>query len=431
MDTTALFYSALNGKAQDITLKNNKVELTLSSKGGVVKKAVIKNYVGHNIAVKDGSKDQKDVTLFSGDDQSLNFMLATKNSNIETKDLVFTPSNVTDSTVTFTAAAGKGKMLTLNYTLSDGYLLRMSLQTTGMNGLFAPNYNQMDINWQDRCRQQERGFTFENRYATLTYKKHDGGTDYLSETAEKEETTEDPMDWVAFKNQFFSAVMISKDNFSTGAKLKSTPLEKSSHYLKHYEANMKAGFDPTGKRPSEFEFYFGPNDFRLLQSVEKQSHFGKELDMERLVYLGWPLFRIINRWFTLYVFDWLRQVFPMGVVLILITLLLKLITFPMVKKSYMSSAKMRVLKPKLDEATKQFNKPEEQMQKQQAMMQKYAEYGVSPLSGCLPMLIQMPIWIAMFNFVPNAIQLRGQSFLWMDDLSTYDQSSHGAMMFGS
>ena len=419
-DTTALFYSALSGKAQDITLKNSKVELTLSTKGGVVKKAVIKNYIGHNIAVKDGSKDQKDVTLFSGDDQSLNFMLAAKSTNIETKDLIFTPSNVTDSTVTFTAVAGKGKTLTLNYTLGDGYLLSMSLQTAGMNGMFAPNYNQMDINWQDRCRQQERGFTFENRYATLTYKKHDGGTKYLSETSEKEETTEEPMDWVAFKNQFFSAVMISKDNFSTGAKLKSTPLEKASHYLKHYEANMKAGFDPTGKRPSEFEFYFGPNDFRLLQSVEKQSHFGKELDMERLVYLGWPLFRIINRWFTLYVFDWLSKVFPMGVVLILITLLLKLITFPMVKKSYMSSAKMRVLKPKLDEATKQFNKPEDQMQKQQAMMQKYSEYGVSPLSGCLPMLIQAPIWIAMFNFVPNAIQLRGQSFLWMKDLSTFD-----------
>ena len=320
-DTTALFYSALSGKAQDITLKNSKVELTLSTKGGVVKKAVIKNYIGHNIAVKDGLKDQKDVTLFSGDDQSLNFMLAAKSTNIETKDLIFTPSNVTDSTVTFTAVAGKGKTLTLNYTLGDGYLLSMSLQTAGMNGMFAPNYNQMDINWQDRCRQQERGFTFENRYATLTYKKHDGGTNYLSETSEKEETTEEPMDWVAFKNQFFSAVMISRDNFSTGAKLKSTPLEKASHYLKHYEANMKAGFDPTGKSPSEFEFYFGPNDFRLLQSVEKQSHFSKELDMERLVYLGWPLFRIINRWFTLYVFDWLSKVFPMGVVLILITLL--------------------------------------------------------------------------------------------------------------
>ena len=419
-DTTALFYSALSGKAQDITLKNSKVELTLSTKGGIVKKAVIKNYVGHNIAVKDGSKDQKDVTLFSGDDQSLNFMLAAKSTNIETKDLIFTPSNVTDTTVTFTAVAGKGKTLTLNYTLGKDYLLNMSLQAEGMGGLFAPNYNQMDINWQARCRQQERGFTFENRYATLTYKKHDGGTDYLSETSEKEETTEDPVDWIAFKNQFFSAVMIAKDNFATGAKLKSTPLEKASHYLKHYEANMKANFDPTGKRPSEFEFYFGPNDFRLLQSVEKESKFNKELDMERLVYLGWPLFRIINRWFTLYVFDWLSKVFPMGVVLILITLLLKLITFPMVKKSYMSSAKMRVLKPKMEEATKQFNKPEDQMKKQQAMMQKYAEYGVSPLSGCLPMLIQMPIWIAMFNFVPNAIQLRGQSFLWMDDLSTFD-----------
>ena len=142
--------------------------------------------------------------------------------------------------------------------------------------------------------------------------------------------------------------------------------------------------------------------------------------MERLVYLGWPLFRYINRFFTLYVFDFLQNYFPMGVVLILITLLLKVITYPMVKKSYMSSAKMRVLKPKLEEATAQYNKPEDQMQKQQAMMAEYSKYGVSPLSGCLPMLIQIPIWIAMFNFVPNAIQLRGESFLWISDLSTYD-----------
>jgi len=158
-----------------------------------------------------------------------------------------------------------------------------------------------------------------------------------------------------------------------------------------------------------------------LQSVEKGSTFNKDLELQRLVYLGWPLFRIINRWFTLYVFDWLTGLnINMGIVLILITLLLKVITFPLVKRSYMSSAKMRVLKPKLDEATKQYDKPEDQMQKQQAMMALYSKYGVSPLSGCLPMLIQMPIWIAMFNFVPNAIQLRGESFLWINDLSTYD-----------
>lgn len=420
LDTTKLFYEAMEGKKQDIVLKNNRVALTLSSKGGIVTKAIIKNYVGHNIAVKDGSKDLPYVTLFDSNDQSLNFALAAKANNIETKDLYFTPTNKTDSTVTFTAHAAQGKLLTLTYKLGKDYLLHLSVKAQGMEGLFSPTNNQMEIEWLDKVRQQERGFSFENRYATLTYKKSEGGTSYLSEGAEKEETTEEATDWVAFKNQFFSAVMISKDNFSSGAKLKSVPQDKSSGYLKQYEANMKTAFDPSGKKPSEFEFYFGPNDFRKLQAVEAESTFGKNLEMQRLVYLGWPLFRIINRWFTIYVFDFLSKLFPMGIVLILITLLLKAITYPMVKKSYMSSAKMRILKPKLDEATKQFNGKEDQMKKQQAMMQMYSEYGVSPLSGCLPMLIQAPIWIAMFNFVPNAIQLRGESFLWMKDLSTYD-----------
>ena len=403
-----------------MVLQNGKLALTLSTKGGTVAKAVIKDYVGHNLKVQDGSKDTKDVTLFEGNDQRLNYLLSGKELNIETEDLYFTPSNVTDSTVTMTAEAAPGKTLTLDYVLGKDYILRVSLRANGMGGLFAPDYNEVGISWEENARQQERGFTFENRYATLTYKKTDGGTDHLSEASEKEETTEDALDWVAFKNQFFSAVMISKDNFQTGARLKSTPLKKESHYLKNYQARLKTAFDPTGKKATELEFYYGPNDFRLLQKVEKESAFGKDLEMQQLVYLGWPLFRIINRWFTIYVFDWLSTFFPMGVVLILITLLLKVITFPMVKKSYMSSAKMRVLKPKLDEATKQYDKPEDQMKKQQAMMQLYSEYGVSPLSGCLPMLIQLPIWIAMLNFVPNAIQLRGQSFLWMQDLSTYD-----------
>ena len=420
-DSTALFYSALNGKAEQVVLKNKKVELTLNTKGGTVEKAVIKGYVGHNINVKDGSKDAKDVTLFDAKDQSLKFMLAAKEANIITSDLYFTPSNVTDSTVVMTAQAGTGKSITLTYRLGKDYMLHMSLQANGMAGLFAPGYNAMDIDWQDKCRQQERGFTFENRYATLTYHETEGGTDYLNETKEKiDEPIDETTDWVAFKNQFFSAVMIAKNDFQKGALMTSIPQQKGSNYLKQYQAKMKTFFDPTGKTPSEFEFYYGPNDFRLLQSVEQESTFGKDLEMQRLVYLGWPLFRIINRWFTLYVFDWLSKLFPMGIVLILITLLLKVITYPMVKKSYMSSAKMRVLKPKLDAATKQYDKPEDQMQKQQAMMAEYAKYGVSPLSGCLPMLIQMPIWIAMFNFVPNAIQLRGQSFLWINDLSTFD-----------
>ena len=420
-DSTALFYSALKGQEKKIVLKNEKVELTLNTKGGTVEKAVIKGYVGHNIQVKDGSADQKDVTLFDGKDQSLKFMLEAKEANIITSDLYFTPSNVTDSTVTMTAVAGEGKTLSMTYKLGKDYMLHMSFSAQGMDGLFSPNYNKMDIDWSDKARQQERGFMFENRYTTLTYHNAEGGTDYLNEGSEKiDEKIEETIDWVSFKNQFFSAIIVAKDNFDKDAFMTSIPQEKGSGYLKQFQAKMKTPFDPTGKKASEFEFYFGPNDFQILKNTEKESTFGKDLEFQKLFYLGWPVIRWINRFFTLYVFDWLSEVFPMGVVLILITLLLKLITYPMVKKSYMSSAKMRVLKPKLEAATAQYNKPEDQMQKQQAMMAEYAKYGVSPLSGCLPMLIQMPVWIAMFNFVPNAIQLRGEHFLWMNDLSTYD-----------
>ena len=420
-DSTALFYSALKGQAKKIVLRNEKVELTLNTKGATVEKAVIKGYVGHNLQVKDGSADAKDVTLFDGNDQSLKFMLEAKEANIITSDLYFTPSNVTDKSVTMTAVAGEGKTLTMTYTLGDDYMLHMSLQANGMAGLFSPNYNKMDVDWSDKARQQERGFMFENRYTTLTYHNVEGGTDHLNEGSEKiDEKIEETIDWVSFKNQFFSAIIVAKDNFEKDAFMTSIPQEKGSGYLKQFQAKMKTAFDPTGKKASEFEFYFGPNDFQILKNTEKESTFGKDLEFQKLVYLGWPIIRWINRFFTLYVFDWLSKIFPMGIVLILITLLLKLITYPMVKKSYMSSAKMRVLKPKLEAATAQYNKPEDQMQKQQAMMAEYAKYGVSPLSGCLPMLIQMPVWVAMFNFVPNAIQLRGEKFLWMNDLSTFD-----------
>ena len=433
-DTTALFHKALIGKAQNIVLSNNKVALTLSTKGATVVKAYLKNqkgsrqFIGHNMTDMSGKHDDLNgVTLFEGHRQSLDYTLIAKEMNISTSDLYFTPSAVTDSTVTMTADAGQGKKLILNYRLGKDYMLHLSLQAEGMAGLFDPNTARVNIDWHETVRQQERGFNFENRYARLDWKNSEGGTDYLSEASSKQETTEEPMDWVAFKNQFFSAVIIAKDGFDKGANLESTVYNKESQdnwkvrYLKDFKVNLKTAFDPSGKKATELEFYYGPNDFYTLKKVEKESTFGKDLDMEKLVYLGWPLFRIINRWFTMPVFTWLTSWgFNMGIVLILITLLLKAITYPMVKKSYMSSAKMRVLKPKLDEATKQYDKPEDAMQKQQAMMAEYSKYGVSPLSGCLPMLIQMPIWIAMFNFVPNAIQLRGESFLWIHDLSTYD-----------
>ena len=413
IDTTALFRQALTGTSQKVTLKNGKLELTLDTKGGVIRKAVIKDFKSI-----DGSSN---VTLFDEKDQNLTFLLAGKQDNIITRELYFTPSEVSDTTVTMTAVAQNGGSLVMRYRLGQDYLLSMTLQAQGLANTFAPSYKDLEIEWVDHCRQQEKGYSFENRYTSIYYKESQGGTDKLSESGDQEEATEEQTDWIAFRNQFFSIALISKDNFNKGAQLATKMDEKGSGYLKYFDARMTTAFDPTGAKPSEFEMYIGPNNFRLIKDVEQQSAFGKDLDLEQLVDLGWWLLRWINRWFTLYVFDWLTGFgLNMGIVLILITILLKVITFPMVKKSYMSSAKMRVLKPKFEEATKQYDKPEDQMKKQQEMMSLYSKYGVSPLSGCLPMLIQMPIWLAMFFFVPNAIELRGQSFLWMSDLSTYD-----------
>lgn len=415
IDSTSAFALSKKGTEQIISLKNSLVRLGINTKGGVVKQATIKGYED-----LDGNKD---LVLFDGDDQQLTFMLAGKSDNIKTNELYFQPSQMSDSTLTLTASTSGGGELTINYLLpQDSYLLQMSIQAKGIAGMFAPDADQMDVCWSERAKQQEKSFTFENRYTSLTYKEAGEGTDYLSETSEKiNERIEERLDWVAFKNQYFSAVLIPQETFATNSSMTSIPLDKSTGYLKQFEAKMKTAFDVTGEKPTRFEMYIGPNNFLLLKDVNKQSTLGKELELQKLIYLGWPIVRWINRFFTIYVFDILRNMaIPMGIILILITLLLKAITYPLVKKSYMSSAKMRVLKPKLEEATKDLNGKDQQMEKQQKMMQLYSQYGVSPMGGCLPALIQMPIWVAMFNFVPNAIELRRQSFLWIDDLSTYD-----------
>ena len=232
---------------------------------------------------------------------------------------------------------------------------------------------------------------------------------------------DEPLDWVAFKNQFFSAVLISQQEF-THAHLNSQLYEKGQGYLKNYEAQLQTAFDPTGAQPTQLQMYFGPNDFHTLKAHNKlSSNPDRDLELEDLVYLGWPIVRWINRWFIIYLFDWLKGFgLHMGLVLLLLTLIVKALVYPATKKSYLASARMRVLKPKIDELNAKYPKQADAMKKQQEMMQLYSQYGVSPMGGCLPMLIQAPIWIALFNFVPNAIELRGQSFLWADDLSAYD-----------
>ena len=237
---------------------------------------------------------------------------------------------------------------------------------------------------------------------------------------EAKEDVTDRLDWIAFKNQFFSSVLIADQDFDK-ASLTSTPQQEGSGYMKNYTADMTTFFDPTGKQPTDMQFYFGPNHFKTLLNSNDLSLSQKDLELEDLVYLGWPIIRWVNRWFTINLFDWLSGWgLSMGVVLLLMTIIVKVLVYPATYKSYMSSAKMRVLKPYINEINAKYPKKEDALKKQQETMALYSKYGVSPMGGCLPMLIQMPVFMALFFFVPNAIELRQQSFLWAPDLSTYD-----------
>ena len=417
IDTTSLFAASKRGKAQKFTLQNELVKIDINTLGGTVTSAQLKQF-------KDQQKEN--VKLFDELNSHLNFTLALKEENIRTGELFFTPENITDSTITMRLKGRGESSIVFDYKLIPyTYMVNFTVNVEGMDKYILPNNHVLGIEWNDSLKSQEKGYTFENQYSTLTYKRKDNGTKKLSERKNDEKTPEETLDWVAFKNQFFSYVLIGYEGLSN-ADLKSTLLTQQSGYLKYMDAKMQTTIDATGKNPTRMQFYMGPNKFRLLQQMDKYSlEEGKDLKLDRMVYLGWPIVRYINRYFTIYVFDWLTKLgLSMGIVLLLITLLLRVIVYPTTKKSYMSSAKMRVLKPKLDEISAQYPNPEDNLKKQQEMMATYSKYGVSPMGGCLPVLIQMPIWIAMFNFVPNAIELRQQSFLWADDLSTYDDIIH-------
>ena len=411
-DSSALFFSQFAGEGQRVLLQNEKVKVGINSKGAVVEDAEI---IGYKSRRREG-----DVVILGKEDASMRLTLPLKQQNLCLADLCFNIAEQTDSSVTFVAEQGE-KQLQVRYILRpDSYMLDMEIASAGMEGMIMPGASNLLVEWVARIPQQEKGADFENRYSSLTYKRQEKSVKQLSETSDESKKPEEALEWIAFKNQFFSAVLIGSQPM-TQVSLSTAQLSDEKDYLKRYEASFQVPFDVTGKDATQLQMYLGPNDFHVLQAHSKMTAYGSDADLDELVYLGWSFFRFINRWSILYIFDWLKAMgLPMGIVLLLLTVIVKIIVWPTQKKSYMSSAKMRVLKPKLDEITKQYPNPDQAMQKQQAMMQVYSQYGVSPMGGCLPMLIQMPIWLALFNFIPNAIDLRGESFLWADDLSAYD-----------
>ena len=409
VDSTSLFFDAMEGKESFTTIQNNLVEITFVNKGGRVYSAMLKDYNG---------QDGKPIVLFNGSDAEMNFNFYNKKETVQTRDYYFEVVNKTDSSITMRLAADKDSYIDFAYTLKpDSYLLGFTIQATGMAGKLAST-DYVDISWSQRARQLEKGYTYENRLAELMYKVVNDGTDNLSAAKDDEKQIEGRVDWVAFKNQFFSSVFIANQDFDKVA-VKSKMEKQGTGYIKDYSAEMNTFFDPTGKQATDMYFYFGPNHYKTLKALDKGRDDKWELD--NLVYLGWPLIRWINKYITINVFDWLSGWgLSMGLVLLLLTIMVKIAVYPATWKTYMSSANMRVLKPKIDEINKKYPKQEDAMKKQQEVMSLYSQYGVSPMGGCLPMLLQFPILMALFMFVPSAIELRQQSFLWAPDLSTYD-----------
>ena len=411
-DSASAFFSSMQGEGQQIVLDNGKVAVTLNTRGGIVEKATLKDYK---------NQQGSEVELLTPNDSHFAFALAGKSENFTSDDLCFTPTEQSANSVVMQATAANGGTLRLKYNLQpDSYMLDFVIESEGLQNLFAPSMNTIDLTWENRAQQQEKGASFEGRYAALTYKIKDKGTKKLDEMKATEKDVEQTLDWIDFKDQFFSAILIAHQDFRN-VRLSSAPMDKGSGYVKAYAAQMQTQFDPTGKQPTQMQFYLGPNDFHTLKATNELSLSDKDLDLESLVYFGWPIVKWINRFFILYLFDWLTGFgLNMGIVLLLLTVIVKALVYPATKKSYLASARMRVLKPEIDQLNAKYPKQEDAMKKQQEMMQLYSQYGVSPMGGCLPMLIQMPIWIALFNFIPNAIELRGQSFLWASDLSAYD-----------
>ena len=427
-DNSSLFYNVLKGENKNVTIQNEKVKVDISTYGGRIASVSLKDYEdqnGGNVVIFD-SKDKINVTEANKDlngSNTINFFFKSNlaDRNINTNELFFTPVNATDSSVVMRLDFKKGgRYIDFEYSLlGNSQMVNLNVTAHNMNDIISGN--EANITWKQFIRQLEPGYEFEQRFSSATYKPVDDDSDYLSQMADKSEKVEEPLKWLAYKNQFFSSIMIAGESF-TDADIKSETIQKGKGLLKRCTSTMKTPFDPTGAEPTKLQFYFGPNKFDVLkESNALVINNEKDPDLQEIIYFGWPIVRWINRFFVMPLFDLLSGFgLNMGLVLILLTLIVKAVVYPFTKKSYISSAKMRALKPYIDEINAKYTKKEDALKKQQETMALYQKFGASPMGGCLPMLIQMPIFIALYNFVPNAIALRQQSFLWAHDLSSFD-----------
>jgi YidC/Oxa1 family membrane protein insertase len=413
------FAPAAEGTADLVTLENELMEIKLNTQGGNIASVRLKEYSNY---------EKQPLYLFENDETSFALTLITANNRVlTTQELYFEALASTPLQSTLRLHAGDDQYLDFVYTLQpDDYIVDFNIVTHNLQTELSPAMHSLDILWTQKLRQQEKGRTFEERYARLTYKFLADDVEEMRESKDDAKDVSNKLKWIGYKDQFFSSVLIANENFEN-ARLTSTYL-KDGKYMKEYSASTSVPFNVLKTDSVKLNFYFGPNDYALLKSYDKNQFAGQQLELEKLVPLGWSFLRPVNKYIIIPIFDWLTS-FPigLGLAIFLLTLIIKMALFPLTYKSFMSSAKMRVLKPQIEEITKKYPGQENAMTRQQKTMAFYKEVGVSPMAGCLPMLIQMPFLIALFWFFPVAIQLRQQGFLWASDLSTFDPVIHWSM----
>jgi len=420
-----LFANAAQGDEQLYIIENDLVKLEISNKGGYVKTVELKKYKTY---------DSLPVILFNPETTRFGLsFFSINNRSINTRDLYFTPSeNISKNMVvsgnnslsfsmrlytdTGEGVVNPNSYIEYLYKISgDNYMFDFTINVVGMDGVISSNSNYADLNWFADLRQQEKTIDQFNG-STIYYKFFQDEVDYMSETDDDEEQITTKLKWVSFKQRFFSSTIVAKNSFNNG---KLTVFEKenpgSDRYLKSMEADFELPINLRGETSIPFSFYYGPNKFYTLKAYD--------VDLERQIPIGWGFFILawINEYIVIPTFDWLGGYgWNYGIVILVLTIMLKTLLFPIAYKTYYSSAKMRVLKPEVDELSKKFPKKEDAMKKQQAVIALYKKAGANPAAGCVPMLLQMPILFAMFRFFPASIELRQQPFLWAHDLSSYD-----------
>lgn len=394
---------------RNVVLENDLVKINFSTLGAQAESVVLKKFE---------NKEKNELTLFNGEEAKFNLELHTaSNRLLHTADMNFAVASSNDTSVVFSLASTNGGSLDFRYVLpKDSYMLQFSVEANGLAGSLDGSMNKLIASWVMDIPQQEKGREFEDRYAQLYFYTPEDGRDYLSENGNDEKSVEDPVRWVAFKDQYFSSILIADGNLMENTMLKSSQLSDSLH-LKKYMMQTEVPF-ASGK--ANFRFFYGPNSYKLLKSFNKGTSGDEKLNLHRLLTLGFSLIRWVNQFFIIPLFDFLGSIVSnYGLVILLLTIVVKLFLTPFTYKSYLSSAKMRVLKPEIDELNTKYADLSP-MERSQKVQEFYKDAGVNPAGGCLPMLLSMPFLMAVYFFIPLAIELRHVPFLWADDLSSYD-----------